>query len=147
MFFYFYKSSIFSLVILLGVPAAELPIASQKQTEEGKKRWLSMYCFKSKHSINNQSLINKHRGTNWLIFYTRKHEHSCVPFSFRFKEKRGIWVAQLVECWTLDFNSGHDLRVVRWSISSSSAVGGGVGSLLEIILSLVPLPTMLSSSK
>ena len=30
---------------------------------------------------------------------------------FKKNKTRGAWVAQLVECWTLDFNSGHDLRV------------------------------------
>ena len=32
---------------------------------------------------------------------------------------RGAWVAQSVKCLTLDFNSDHDLRVVR----SSPALG------------------------
>ena len=32
----------------------------------------------------------------------------------------GAWVAQ---CQTLDFSSGHDLRVVRLSLASGSALG------------------------
>ena len=28
------------------------------------------------------------------------------------KRMRDTWVAQLVKCLTLDFNSGHDLRVL-----------------------------------
>ena len=32
---------------------------------------------------------------------------------------RGTWVAQLVKCLTLDFGSGHDLRVMRSSPMSS----------------------------
>ena len=32
----------------------------------------------------------------------------------------GTWVAQSVKCPTLNFSSGHDLRVVRWSPTSGS---------------------------
>ena len=32
-------------------------------------------------------------------------------------------MAQSVECWTLDFGSGHDLRVVRLSLVSDSILG------------------------
>jgi len=40
------------------------------------------------------------------------------------KEGRGCtWVAQLVKCPTLDFGSGHDLRVVRSSPMSGSTLG------------------------
>jgi len=38
-------------------------------------------------------------------------------------EPRGAWVAQLVKCPTLDFSSGHDLRVVGSSPTSDSALG------------------------
>ena len=36
---------------------------------------------------------------------------------------RGTWVAQLVECSTLDFGSVYDLRVVRLSVTLGSALG------------------------
>jgi len=35
----------------------------------------------------------------------------------------GVWVAQLVKCPTLEFSSGHDLRVMRSSPASSSMLG------------------------
>jgi len=35
----------------------------------------------------------------------------------------GAWVAQSVKCPTLDFRSGHDLRVVRSSPVSGSTLG------------------------
>ena len=35
----------------------------------------------------------------------------------------GAWVAQLVECLTLDFGPGHDLRVVGSSPRSGSVLG------------------------
>ena len=37
---------------------------------------------------------------------------------------RDAWVAQSVECPTLGFGSGHDLRVVRLSPASGSALSG-----------------------
>ena len=39
------------------------------------------------------------------------------------EKTRGIRVAQSVKNLTLDFSSGHDLRVVRWSPMSGSALG------------------------
>lgn len=36
----------------------------------------------------------------------------------------GVWVAQLVKFPTLDFGSGHDLKVLRSSPVSGSALGG-----------------------
>jgi len=46
-------------------------------------------------------------------------------------------VAQSIKCPTLDFCSGHDLRVVGLSLASGSVVG----NLLEILsLPLPPLP-------
>ena len=45
------------------------------------------------------------------------------------------WVAQSVGRWTLHFGSGHDLRVMRWSLESGSH---SAQSLLE---SLSPLPS------
>ena len=35
----------------------------------------------------------------------------------------GAWVAQLVKCQTLDFDSGHDLIVVRLSLVLGSMLG------------------------
>ena len=40
--------------------------------------------------------------------------HLCYA-AFEKNEGRGTWVAQLVKCPTLDFGSGHDLRVMRLS--------------------------------
>ena len=37
---------------------------------------------------------------------------------------QGAWVAQLVRCPTLGFNSGHDLRVVRSSPAFGSILDG-----------------------
>ena len=51
----------------------------------------------------------------------------------RIRNLRVAWVAQLVKCSTLDFGSGHDLRVVRLS--------PGLGSL-----SLCPSSSLLSLS-
>ena len=39
-------------------------------------------------------------------------------------ESWGIWAAQLVKCLTLDFSSGHDLRVVKSSPASGSVLSG-----------------------
>ena len=37
---------------------------------------------------------------------------------------QGVWVAQSVKCPTLDFSSGHDLRVVGLSPASGSKLSG-----------------------
>ena len=39
------------------------------------------------------------------------------------KHNRGTWVTQLVKRLTLDFCSGHDLTVVRFSFESGSVLG------------------------
>ena len=41
---------------------------------------------------------------------------------------RGTWVAQWVECLTLDFGSGRDLRVMGWSPTPGSVLSGGPAS-------------------
>ena len=61
------------------------------------------------------------------------------------KEKtRGTLVAQLVECPALGFGSGHDTRVLRWSLALGSMLSGGIcslGSQLQDSLPLsLPLP-------
>ena len=37
--------------------------------------------------------------------------------------QQGAWLAQLVRRWTLDFNFGHDFRVVRLSPTLGSVLG------------------------
>ena len=39
------------------------------------------------------------------------------------KRHRGTWVAQSVKHLTLDFGSGHGLRVMRWNPMSGSKLG------------------------
>ena len=46
-----------------------------------------------------------------------------INSTFKNKKMRGAWVAQSVEHLTLDFGSGHDLRVVRSSPLSGSMLG------------------------
>ena len=41
---------------------------------------------------------------------------------FKNSRTEGAWVAQSVECLTLDFSSGHDLRVVGSSPASGSVL-------------------------
>ena len=53
---------------------------------------------------------------------------------------KGAWVAHLVKHLTLDFGSGHDLRVVRPSPTSGSARGMELLKILSLFLSLSPLP-------
>ena len=59
---------------------------------------------------------------------------------------RVLWVAQLVECPTLDFGSGHDLMVRAFDLASGSVLT--VWSLLGILSSSLslPLPCSLSIS-
>jgi len=47
-----------------------------------------------------------------------------LPLLFLFKNqwKMGAWEAQLVEHPTVDFSSGHDLRVLGWSPALGSAL-------------------------
>ena len=54
--------------------------------------------------------------------------------AFFLKDKgQGAWLAQLVKCPTLDFGSGHDLKVVRLIPMSGSILG-------VLPLSLCPSP-------
>ena len=44
------------------------------------------------------------------------HPSICsLPCLSKIRENKGTWMAQLVKCLTLGFNSGHDLGVVRSS--------------------------------
>ena len=58
---------------------------------------------------------------------------------------RGAWVAQSVECLTLDFSSGHDPRAVGSSPASGSVLKAC--SLLGILFPSAPLPHSPSLSK
>lgn len=42
--------------------------------------------------------------------------------NFKYTKNRGAWVAQMVKYSTLDFGSGHELRVVRLSPESGYAL-------------------------
>ena len=44
------------------------------------------------------------------------------PQPFKTCMSGGTWVAQLVERLTLGFDSGHDPRVVGWSLKSGSVL-------------------------
>ena len=57
---------------------------------------------------------------------------------------RGTWVAQLFKYLTLDFDSGHNLRVVRLSPTSGSSLG--IGACLRFSLSLCPSRLMCALS-
>ena len=61
----------------------------------------------------------------------------------RINKYRGAWAAQLVNCLTLDFNSGHDLMVVSWE--SRSGFCAGHRACLRFSVSLC-LPVSLSLS-
>ena len=54
-------------------------------------------------------------------------------------EQGGAWVAQSIECPTLDFGSGHDLRVMR-SNPTRSSMPSPAWSLLKILPLTLPLP-------
>ena len=61
-------------------------------------------------------------------------------FSLSTATSRGAWVAQSVKPLTLDFSSGHDLRVLGLSLTLAPR---SMRSLLEVSLSLsllLPIP-------
>ena len=62
---------------------------------------------------------------------------------------QGTWVAQSFDCPTLDFNSGHDLMVMRSSPVSDSMLSiESAGDSLSLSLSLsLPLPACALSLK
>lgn len=63
-------------------------------------------------------------------------EEECLIRQSWSKQNRmswGAWEAQLLEHTTLDFGSGHDLRVVRSSLCQSPHLAG---NLLEMVSSL-----------
>ena len=46
-----------------------------------------------------------------------------LVFALKITKLWGAWVAQLVKCPTLDFGSGHDLRVMGSSLVLGSTLG------------------------
>ena len=56
---------------------------------------------------------------------------------------RGTWVAQQVKHPTLDFGSGHDLKVIRSSSALSSELGVEPVKVLSLSFSLPSIPTLL----
>ena len=56
----------------------------------------------------------------WHIFSQREYK----IFHLNLFSMRGAWLAQLVKHLTLDFGSGHDLSVVRYSSVPSSILSG-----------------------
>ena len=47
----------------------------------------------------------------------------------------GSWVAQSIECLSIDFGSGHDPRVVESSTTSGSVLSAESGGCLSFCLS------------
>ena len=71
------------------------------------------------------------------LFMTDEHRNASLRFPFRKRLVR----AQSVKCPTLDFGSGHDLRVVRFTPMSGSELG-----MEPAEDSLSPSPSALSLS-
>ena len=60
----------------------------------------------------------------WFSFvFTLRFSNSREVHNKKWVKFRGAWAAQSVEHLTLDFGSGHDLRVVRLSPVLGSALG------------------------
>lgn len=70
---------------------------------------------------------------SFILFYPNKMLVSI------FTRDRGTWAAQSAKRLTLCFGSGHDLRIMRSSPTSGSALALSV-SLLEILSLPLPLP-------
>ena len=58
------------------------------------------------------------------------------------ERQRGAWVAQSAKCWTLNFGSNHNPRVMESSPILGLALQS-VGSLLEILSSSTSDPPLL----
>ena len=78
---------------------------------------------------------------------TEKNREGVCGRKHSTKRMQGLWVAQSVKHLTLDFSSGHDLRVLRLSSRSDSAQWGvclGFFSLSLSLCSASPLILFLS---
>ena len=64
-----------------------------------------------------------------------------LVFALKITKLWGAWVAQLVKCPTLDFGSGHDLRVMELSHELGSALS--MESAWDSLSPFTPLPTSL----
>ena len=60
-------------------------------------------CLSTLAAYNSSSLLSIH------------HQKNQVPSLLLKTQNRGAWQVQSVEHLTLDFSSGHDLRVMKWS--------------------------------
>ena len=91
-------------------------------------------------------------NSSFIKSWTLAHfEHTFISLRFKICYSiGGVWmVAQSVKQWTLDFSSGHDLIITRWSPSSGSALTAwSLLGILSLSPSLsVPLLFALSLSK
>lgn len=69
--------------------------------------------------------LGEHATLNLRVVEFKHHVgHSLLKKKSSFKKKLwSTWVAQLVKCLTLDFGSGHGVRVVRSSPPLGSVLG------------------------
>ena len=84
------------------------------------------YYFRCRHLKNIVTEVCGSMSSEnlWLACCNGDMWWHCLGFimAFVFVQKlgiRGIWLAQSVECPTLDFSSAHDLTVLRWSAALS----------------------------
>ena len=72
-------------------------------------------------NVEGKSLLNSWTFSEIPIYFSLPSWH-VIAWDSKNYEKRGTWVAQLVNCMTLDFSSGHYLRVVGSSSTSGSSL-------------------------
>ena len=78
-------------------------------------------CVTNTTRENKQDLLERLKN---LVFEISEDEIFTSLITARnLVEQGGAWVAQLVECPTLDFGSGHDLRVMRSNPMSGCTLG------------------------
>ena len=84
-------------------------------------------AFNGRSNNNAIRLSEKEQDTNFCMmcganFTTYMRVYGFVCIFIERLQKRGAWVAQLVEHLTLDFGLGHDPRVVGLSLTLGSAL-------------------------
>ena len=106
----------------------------------------SAYIQRSIQDVDN---CNTPSFSNWIQLYIRRiMHHDQNRFSQESKKLWGIRVAQLVECPTLGFGSGHDPGVIKQSPASGSVLREeSPGDSLPRFLCPLPHSHILSVSK
>ena len=84
---------------------------------------ISLFDFLWSFEAKKKSYLHILKWSVWLLMQTSKYYLLSIHLGW-IKGIKGAWVAQSTKCPTLDFGSGHDLRVIGLSPKSLLGILG-----------------------